>query len=400
MLPITLMLIYSFIITIISIFLFNRETSYKKKYKQLLKYPNKPQRVQIFFNKIKPVLEEIYKEFDPLYCKRGRKPTNYCFQFRWLLWWKFFGSPVLSTALKEFNENSNLHEILRAPAKIYTREIFHGFRKKLEECNFEKIQTILLKEIDKLHKMDWNTLVIDSFPIESYLNTTKCLKPPKRDYHDIKEFIDNLNLSSLLDKLNISVKKRPSFETKLIALLVKNIWDFSSWNQCWKELYGKKAIKARLSLPKVYKTCNSLMDIEKYLNCCKKSLEIKEELVVLATSILQKSKFKKKNFKPKNLEELVLFIHTPHRFKDPGISLSYCAAKNNYFYGRGGIIAALTDIELPIMVYLSSKYKQCEQSIIEFINKLNNNFEEKIKNIKWLQIVSLEQKSVFNHLKN
>jgi len=47
---------------------------------------------------------------------------------------------------------------------------------------------------------------------------------------------------------------------------------------------------------------------------------------------------------------------------------------------RGGVIAAISDLELPIMVFLSTKYKQSEESIIEFIKKLKNKFGEELKN--------------------
>lgn len=228
----TLMLIYSLSSTIILIFLFCKMATYKNCYLELLIEPNDPQRVQIFFTTIEPTLKKIYKEFKPLYCKHGRKSTDYNFQFRWLLWWKFFGSPVLAEALREFNRNANLRRILRAPDKRYTREIFHGFRKKLGESKLEQLQSILLKEISKIYDISWETVVIDSFPIDSYLNTTKCLKVPERDYCEIKSFIDKLDLSSVLNKLKLSVKMRPTIETKLIALLVKHIWDFSSWDHC------------------------------------------------------------------------------------------------------------------------------------------------------------------------
>lgn len=376
----TLMLAYNFCLTIILIFLFSKVKFYKKRYKRLLINPNELQRVQIFFDSIEPALKKIYKILKPLHCKRGRKSTDYCFQFRWLLWWKFFGSPVLQNALDKFNENLTLKKILRAPDKLYTREIFHGFRKKVGDYKLEQIQGILLKEIGKIHDINWETVVIDSFPIDSYLNTTKCLKAPQRDYHEIKSFIDKLSLSSIINKLNISIKMRPNIETKLIALLVKYIWDFSSWDHCWRELYGKKAIKANIKLPRKYNCAASLRSIQKRLKECKNQLEIEKKLVALATSILQNSKHRKNNFKPKNLKELVLFIHEPHRFKDPGITLSYCAAKNKHFYGRGGVIAAIPDLELPIMVYLSNKYKQSEQSIIEFTKKLKRKYKKEFKN--------------------
>lgn len=375
----TLMLIYSFILTIISIFLFCQKTSYKKKYKELLIKPNELQRILLFFKTIKSPLKEVYKLLKPLNCKRGRKPTDYCFQFRWFIWWKFFGPRKLSRAIDIFNENDTLRKILCAPDKLYSREIFHGFRKKLEDGKLEQIQAVLLKKIDNLHKLNFNTLVFDTFPINSPLNDSKCAKPPKRNFDEIKIFIDNLNLSPILNKLKISVKKRANIETKFIALLVKNIWDFTSWDQCHKVIYGKEALKVKIKLPKVYKSSNTLRDIEKILKRCKKRLEIEKELVALASSVLRNCNIGKKNVKPNSLEELVLFIHKPHRFKDPGISLSFCAAKNLYFFGRGGIVAAISDLELPIMVSLTAKYKQSEESILEFLKKLNNNFGMMLK---------------------
>ncbi len=395
----TLMLIYSFILTIISIFLFCQKTSYKKKYLKLLIDPNELQRVQLFFETIKSPLKEIYKLLKPLNFKRGRKPTNYCFQFRWLLWWKFFGPRKLSRAIDIFNENDTLRKILCAPDKLHSREIFHGFRKKLNEGKLEQIQAVLLKKINNLHKLNFDTLVFDTFPINSPLNNSKCAKSPKRNFNDIKTFIDNLNLSPILNKLEISVKKRTNFETKFIALLVKTIWDFASWDQCHKDIYGKEALKANINLPKVYKSSNSLRDIEKFLKGCKKRLEIEKELLALASSVLRNCNIGKKNVKPRNIEELVLFIHKPHRFKDPGISLSYCAAKNNYFFGRGGIVAAINDLELPIMVSLTSKYKQSEESILEFLKKLNNNFGMMLKDTKVVADSEFGTKNIIQELK-
>ena len=103
MIIITLLLIYSIILTIILILLLPQTYKYRKWYLLLLMDNQGDFRVNRFFKEMESVFKKIYPYLESLKSKKGRKDTYYCFEFRWLIWWKFFGNNVLQKALREYN---------------------------------------------------------------------------------------------------------------------------------------------------------------------------------------------------------------------------------------------------------------------------------------------------------
>jgi len=85
---------------------------------------------------------------------------------------------------------------------------------------------------------------------------------------------------------------------------------------------------------------------------------------------------------PHTLDELNGCWHTPHRWRDPGISLYYCAAKHRYEFGRGGLLAILPGLELPIMMELTPKYKQSERSILNFFERLKRRYGNRLRGVR------------------
>jgi len=81
------------------------------------------------------------------------------------------------------------------------------------------------------------------------------------------------------------------------------------------------------------------------------------------------------------LNDLRNVFHLSHRHKDPGITLNYCAAKDNHFIGRGGLLAVFSDLEIPFFSQITAKYKQNEHGVIEFLNALKQNFQSKLKDV-------------------
>ena len=104
----TLLLIYSLLLTGILIFLFPQTIKYRKWYFILLTDSQGKFRVERFFKEMDGTLKKLYPYLRTLKSKRGRIATDYCFQFRWLIWWKFFASNVLQKALREYNESEFL----------------------------------------------------------------------------------------------------------------------------------------------------------------------------------------------------------------------------------------------------------------------------------------------------
>ena len=66
------------------------------------------------------------------------------------------------------------------------------------------------------------------------------------------------------------------------------------------------------------------------------------------------------------------------------ISLYYCAAKHRYEFGRGGLLAILPELELPVRVALTPKYKQSESSILTYLERLKRSYGAHLRGVKVL----------------
>ena len=368
--------------TAILIFLCVQTRRYRKWYRLLLINPDAPLRIQRFFLEMEPVFQRFYPLLDRLKRKLGRPLTDLSFQFRWLAWWKFFGPTELQTAIRTFNQSKTLKKLLRAPAKPYSREIFRGFRQKLGAGMLERLQGLLIEQFERQGLLSGLVLIVDSFPVKSFLNTAKCLKLPPINYEHLAQFLNTVSVQAALTRLQISPYYRKNVHTKLLALLVKAVWDLGTWNRCWKVLYGAKAKAQAIRLPYSYKSAVSLQSIEDLLASRPNRAEIERLLVTATVKALVQLNFKLVTWIPKTLVDLNGCWHTPHRWRDPGISLYYIASKHKYEFGRGGLLAILPSLELPILIELTAKYKQSEASILVFFNRLKQRYGEFLQGVK------------------
>ena len=365
-------------------FLSVQNRRYRMWYRILLINPEAPLRIQRFFLEMEPVFKRFYPLLDRLKSKLGRPITDLYFQFRWLAWWKFFGPKKLQTAIRTFNHSPSLNQLLRAPAAPYSREIFHGFRKKLGAGILERMQTLLLTQFERQGLLSWRLLIVDSFPLKSVLNTVKCLKIPPINYEHLTHFLDTISVQTVLERLQIQARYWSKTQTKLLAFLVKAVWDLQTWNRCWNVLYGAKAKVQAIRLPYSYKTAASLKSIEEILTSRPDRAELERLLVSAAVKALIQLQLKSVEWDPKTLAELNGCWHTPHRWRDLGISLYYIASKHKYEFGRGGLLAILPSLEVPIMVALTPKYKQSEESILDFFERLKRRYGRFLRGVKVL----------------
>lgn len=379
-----LLLGYSSVASLLLVFLYGKWQRYTNWYQVLLINPHSQFRVHRFFTELDPVIDDFQPHLQVLLASTGHPLTDVAFQLRWLIWWKFFGPRTLQKALRVFQESDFLQVLLRAPAGDYTREIFHTFRKKLEAQALDAMMDDLISTIDEAGLLDWKTAIVDSAPLKSYLNTQKCLKRPKVEYTVLKTFVEQISLDTVLDRLQPSIKKRLRIHTKLIALLVHAIWDLVSWDQCWKTLYGKDAQKAGITLPYEYKTSVSLQQITEVLTARPDGQEIEVLLVTAAVTTLVQLGCKPASWAPRTLTELNACWATPHRWKDPGVSLHHCASKKIYQYGRGVLLLVLKTLELPISINLTPKYKQSEQAILTFFQRVHQKYGARLCHAKIL----------------
>lgn len=391
---------YSVFITVILTFLFRDWFKIRRWYLIILINPESHVRVFRFFKEMNSILKKFYPLLEELISHRGRNPVDFKFQFRFLIWWKFFNRKTLNQAIRELNSSEFLRKLLDCPVKTYSREIFHTFRKKVESSTLEVMQEELISEFFNKKILDLKTIILDSFPVKSILNTQKCLKRPPINLKQMKEFIDLLSLDHILEKLKVSKTMKNKIRTKLIALTVKELWDLVSWNKCWRTLYDTKNKISKYSDLHYYSTHNSLRNIEIYLKNQKEGHLIEKLLLDEICRVLNVMNLKKKDWNPKSLTDLNSFFYTPHRFKDPGISIYHCASKDEHAFGRGGLLAVSKVLELPLLIGLTPKYKQSEERIIIFLKKFYKRFKSKYNSSTILADSEFGTKKILNFIES
>ncbi|MHA2245569.1 MAG: transposase, partial [Candidatus Hodarchaeales archaeon] len=75
-------------------------------------------------------------------------------------------------------------------------------------------------------------------------------------------------------------------------------------------------------------------------------------------------------------------FHTPHRLKDPTITSNYCAAKDQHYMGRGGLLAIVPSLGIPLFLQVTAKYKQSEESIREFLKSMFHQYGGLLREIE------------------
>ena len=196
MIILAFLFLYSVVGTCLLAFLFKRNQYLQQQLKQLPKTFTEEFQVKQFFLRIDKQLMKIYPQLDTLYSHYGCSPVDYHFQFRILLWWKFFGSQVLEEALETLNASINLKTILQCPPIHYTAEVLKSFMKKFTEDVFSQIQMFLLEEIETKIPINYSDLTIDFFPVKSPLNTQKCLQHVTLPENSLKIFFGSFKPQS------------------------------------------------------------------------------------------------------------------------------------------------------------------------------------------------------------
>jgi hypothetical protein len=267
---------------------------------------------------------------------------------------------------------------------VYSREIFHGFRKKLSPDVLDQLQALVLQDFTRQGLLSWRLLIVDSFPVKSFLNTVKCLKIPPINYDHLLQFLTTISVQPVLQWLTNSPRAQMKLHTKLVALLVKQVWDLPSWEHCWNVLYRGPVKEQAFRSLYSYKSAVSLKSIESLLAQRPDRRVLEHQLVQAARQTLVHLQLKPGTWRPRTLAELNGCWHTPHRWRDPGSSLYYCAAKHRYEFGRGGLVAILPELELPLRVELTPKYKQSEESILTYFTRLHRSYGARLRGVKVL----------------
>ena len=373
---VTLLLLGYFLFTIPLItFLVVERKVLKQLYLQAARQSESLERVRSFFKVIEPLLKVFDRYLNTLKAGTGNPPTDYGFQLRFMIWWKIFKPGPLETAIRWFNNSTGLKEILGDTGKDYNRFAYTRFREKLGERSFRHLMIVVVFVLMKEKAINLARIGVDSFPVSSFLNTVKCLRRPKINRTFLHKFFQALNLEKVLKLLPPDHKNAKPSHDKLKCWLVFLIQDFYTVKKCHVKIFEEGGLQELMDLVSSWKCPGTLENFIEKVKKLDNFKEIEKAILDAAVSAVQKARKSvvKKNFQI--LEDLNGAFHKPHRWKDPGATFNYCSSKHFYFFGRGALIIAGLTSRIPLLMWLTPRYKLSETEIIKFFKEFSKNYK-------------------------
>jgi hypothetical protein len=377
-----LLLSYGVIATSFLTIVYVRSEYYKHLYQNVLWDSYSLERMRLFFQKIDPLLKLMYPIVDRLNKRRGRPATNRRFQLRFVIWWKFFAPGPQKTAVDRLNKSPELQQILKAPVNRYTRASLQRFLKDVGEEGFRHMGFLLGLKLLRKGIVDASKVVLDSFPIYSFLNMKKCLNIPKFNKKLAKRFYQELNLDHIVSKFPQQRKKSAPLGDKLKVWIHQYLWDIPSNQRNHYYIFGRTNRREILGLEKGWKTTKTYHDFLDTLKALPNTSEIEYAIVTEVVRVLRQLGVALKSAQYQRIEDLRFVFHTPHRLKDPTISLNYCAPKDQHFMGRGGLLAILPSLGIPLFLQVTPKYKQSEDSVRTFLKSMSQQYKGFLQEIE------------------
>lgn len=334
--------------------------------------------VKIFFRRMNSVLTELYPLVNQLNKGQGRPATDRRFQLRFVIWWKLFGPRGQQTAVRELNHSPSLQYLLQSPVDPYSRSSLRRFLQDLGEDGFQEIGVTLVKFLIEAKYVTLSRITIDSFPVYSYLNPRKCYRTAPFNRRIAKQIYKQLQLGNILKLFPKQHGRTAPLSDKLKVWLHHFLWDIPSDATNHHLIFAKPNRKTVIRLEKGWKCVDTYRNFLKTVRCLPNRAQIEFALLTETTRILNKLQLVKSINQFQTLNDLRGVFYDPHRFYDRGISLHYCAAKDQHFFGRGGLLVSSPELELPLMVGLTPKYKQSDPQILDFLNKLARSFKTEL----------------------
>ena len=283
--------------------------------------------------------------------------------------------------MDRLNKSPELQQILEAPVKPYIRSSLRRFLKDVGEEGFRRMGLLLGLKLVKKGIIDTSKVVLDSFPIYSYLNMKKCLKIPKFDKKLAKSFFQELKLNHIISKFPKPRGNSAPLVDKLKVWIHQYLWDIPSNQRNHYYIFGRTNRKEVLGLEKGWKAAKTYQDFLNTLKALPNAFKIEYATVTEVVRVLRQLGVALKSTQYQRIEDLRFMFHTPHRLKDPTITLNYCAPKDHHFMGRGGLLAILPSLGIPLFLQVTPKYKQSEESIRTFLQSMSHQYGNLLREI-------------------
>jgi hypothetical protein len=242
----------------------------------------------------------------------------------------------------------------------------------------KKIHVKLALFCIKLKIIAAKRLIIDGFPIFSYLNTLKCLRNEKIDLAQVTTFFrklrDNiaaLRLADILPKLKGNAI--PHLD-KLKVYLFQILWNMSSKKNCVATIKNVEGLEATLQFEKRCPCAVSYSTYVKAYESSKHFGELQRRLLQLLSTI-DVLKDKVGSFSQiGKLEELRGIMSNPYAAKDVGARMNYSSSKRMAYWGRGGKVMCDGDSELPLLMGTWSSAVMGKEEVHKFIKEFKKHY--------------------------
>ena len=154
--------------------------------------------------------------------------------------------------------------------------------------------------------------------------------------------------------------------------------DIEDWTEVIKLFYDNKNKKGKFTEFYYYANLRPFRNFEEKLQMYPWIKTIELAIVTDVTTALRFLPEYDSKHICKTYTDLQKVPHIPYRWRDKGVELFYCAAKNVYYYGRGALMIVINSLKLTLYVSLTDIYKQSEFLIQQFVTRVSTNFATKL----------------------
>jgi hypothetical protein len=332
--------------------------------------------IERFFVTISPFLERIYPILKESQAPLGRPPFDQAFQLRWFIWHLLFGEQTIELSLLKFNGWSELRDLLHCPKKTYYQSTLNRFLDRVGPVTLCKIHVALVLECLKLGLLKGMRLVIDGFPIPSYLSTQKCLKNPKLVIGECKEFFAQLPLLKLVGQLRAAGMTGHLLADCLRVFIFEVLWNMPSRTKAIKTIKEKEGLEAALEFPK---RCPCVATYQKFVTALEALSRFGAIQKALIARVCSSPALAVKAGSLKAVKQFVQLrglLSNSLPAKDSGTKLNYCASKKMTYWGRGGKILTDAESELPVLLGIQRDAAISEAEFTEFLQLFRASYGE------------------------
>lgn len=290
----------------------------------------------VFFTQLDAVLQPICAEIEQeIYKKVPGKPGKYPFSVKAMLkahlYAKFMRSMPYRALQREMQRNDDLR-IAFGFKKVPSHQAMSDFRKRVGANRLNKIFTHVVQAAIQMHLTDVNETLIDSAPIEAYVNFGKANKTPTFDFAELQQFFQFLNLKALLKNYHFKTRSHTSFEALISFYSFEELGGFLSFNSVWTYVKKSKDLQTFFQFGPKFPVYATLKNIKAKLEKEKEYSRLMEEITKLTAHYFKKEE-ELQNFDSPSLKYFFGILRKNYSSVDTEARIGYCASKEKYYLG-------------------------------------------------------------------